>query len=153
MRSDTSPRLSARQWSLIAWAFAIFLACRASHGGVASIPGPLPQIDRPTALGAFPELQSSSAVPDQNAGAKPQDVLFGQDPSADIDLINSGAYASSTAALPSNQIDKADGQDGSPNGPPASAIPIPAALQSGLSGMAALALAGFCRRIRRALRS
>jgi hypothetical protein len=147
MVSITSPRLFARQWSVIVGTMAGMAICSASQGGITTIPGPLPEANSQVLL------PSRAPAPiAQNHETRPADVLFGQDPSTDLDLLGSSVNVSNTVSLPTEPAEKSNGTDDSQN-PPASAIPIPAALQSGLSGMAALALAGFLRRVRRALRS
>jgi hypothetical protein len=81
-----------------------------------------------------------------------RDLLWPQGVSGNVELAASDAgniaenHAVPTDLTPA-ELTKADVK-----GDPASAIPLPPAVQSGLTGMLALALAGLYRPIRRALR-
>ncbi|HSZ54388.1 MAG TPA: hypothetical protein VK797_01920 [Tepidisphaeraceae bacterium] len=124
--------------------FACLGLCHFTSAGIACIENPL--VPNPTISSNSPRI------------AEPQDLLWPEGVSGGVELLESqpgqirqldaasvvDAHPSSPSTPALTSSEAADG---------ASAIPLPPAVQSGLSGMLALALAGLFKPIRRAFRS
>jgi hypothetical protein len=138
-------RATARHWSIICGLSVCGIVCAVNQAGVVPVTGPSPSEN-------FASHPSPPAASDSNQF---RDLLWPQGVSANLDIASpdlgkvSGdelkAGDSVTPSVgPAKTTTKATD--------PASAIPLPPAVESGLAGILALALAGLYKPIRRALR-
>jgi hypothetical protein len=160
MKGSASRTSTSRKWSTIGFGILLcFAACATSQAGIAvpgsdSISAGPPSLSIDTNASQLPApLAGNSSPSDVPDVALPQSTFGGIDllqPRAPGDLsaldgLVTGDHPVQTGATPEEH-------DTSSDGGATSAIPLPPAIQTGLTGMAALGLAGLSKRIRRAFR-
>lgn len=143
--NGTMLRASARRWSTAVGVLASVVLTGFAQGGVAGV-------EKPLVLSPATALSEPSMT-------EPQDLLWPHGVSSGVELLEPQPQQTgqleqmSLAAAPVLPPPSSKSQGQTESSDAATAIPLPPAVESGLSGILALALAGCFRPLRRLLRS
>lgn len=143
--NGTMSRASARRWSIALAGLACVVLTGWAQGGVAGVEKPLVLPAAPPSSG--PRLTNGTDLLWPRGASSGMELLEPQP--QQTSQLEQTLVASAPISPPSS--DKAPGQTASSDA--ATAIPLPPAVESGLSGILALALASCFRPLRRLLRS
>lgn len=143
--NGTMSRASARRWSIALGFLACVVFTGLAQGGVAGV-------EKPLVLPAAPPSSGPRITNDM-------DVLFPRGASSGMELLEPQPQQTGqleqtlVATAPISPPSSGKVQDQTASSDAATAIPLPPAIESGLSGILALALASCFRPLRRLLRS